>query len=308
MALIRCPNCNTSHDLDAAFLATGRRKVRCASCRSIFDAVNPESESAATLATLQPEPKNLDQLRGVIEPLPPERDPGLPATAAFLAPPEENLVAGTDISAGELEALFAAEARPRAGDVAGDVASRARGGAATAAQEAAPLRREAMPARAGLPAAQVVRKSVRKGMMAAMVMAAGLATLSALALLREDAMRLFPGTARLFERVGLSASARGLDIVEVQSQLITEQGHELLEVSGRIVNNSQRANKVPVLRFAIRGSAGNELYVWTAAVDTPELAAGDTVRFSRRLASPPPDSQSVMVRFVAKDDIVAAIR
>jgi hypothetical protein len=30
--------------------------------------------------------------------------------------------------------------------------------------------------------------------------------------------------------------------------------------------------------------------------------------FRRHLASPPPESHSVLVRFVAKDDIVAAIR
>lgn len=335
MALIRCPNCDTLHDLDDAFLATGRRKVRCASCRTVFEADESESDTAATVAMPVPEPK-APQPENTAPP--PEFEPE--PVAVLAAAPEmpetaEANAAGEDISADDLEALFAdsapaavradAEPEPMPAEEAGAPAraeedhpefdptslARAQDAAASAALEGDKPPGERRVRRGAGTMRKVNRppsRLARSGMVAAMVMAAGVGTASVLVMLREDAVRLFPATAVVFDAVGLSASTRGLDIVDVQSLMVMDDGNETLEVSGRVVNNSKRLLKLPVLRLAIRGAAGAELYVWTATADVGELGPGEATRFSRRLASPPAEAQSVMVRFVAKDDIVAAIR
>ena len=113
MALIRCPNCDTLHDLEGSFFASGPRKVRCASCRTIWEAVDPESSIAP-----RPVAPKFDS-----EPLPaeftaPEKnemeaalgqdaidamDFSVPEPPAKAAPAQDNI----DISSAELEALFA---------------------------------------------------------------------------------------------------------------------------------------------------------------------------------------------------------
>lgn len=365
MALIRCPNCDTLHDLDDAFLATGRRKVRCASCRTVFEAEEPESDTSVIVAMPLPEPKAPRQENASA----PAPVPQAPALDAFAAAEDEVAAAPDDaapdidgeanVSQDDLDALFgdapvsagmtepAGEVSASGEDASGwgetakpegappadpDALEHAQDGAvaagaasgANAEGEGASGERLAGERLAGERPAGERRarrgggtmkkvpppnaRLAKTGMVAAMVMAAGIGTVSSLVLLREDAMRLFPSTSRFFDAVGLSTATRGLDIVDVQSQLLYEDGQETLEVSGRVVNNAKRSLKLPVLRLAIRGGAGSELYVWTANADVTELGPGEAVRFSRRLASPPADSQSVMVRFVAKDDIVAAIR
>lgn len=383
MALIRCPQCDTLHDLDDALLASGRRKMRCASCRTVFEASADESGREVTIAmplppreaakgraagefsraelgepplgtrggrddentdeaTAQEAPDesaadDFDAMSAAMEPQASDADAEAAAMEAAMA---GGSAAGEDISAEDLEALFADDAPapppaavPGAGAEDADLMAQAMGevpdsGEGAAAQgvagegqategensEVPPLANAARRAnRRDAGAKKTGRKTSGpgkggRGMVAAMVMAAGFASVGSLVMLRDDVVRFIPGLATVFDRVGLATRAHGLDIVELQSQMMSEEGRETLEVTGRIINNTKRSLKLPVLRLAIRGSVGNELYVWTASADVPELAPGQATLFSRRLASPPPEAHSVMVRFVAKDDIVAAIR
>lgn len=343
MALIRCPNCDTMHDLDDAFLASGRRKVRCASCRTVFETTESESDSSFTVALPLPEPQALRNVSATVDvDAAPEmaEAPQSPPDAGTLAvdeapetePPLPALSSAQDaeISADDLEALFADEAPEAAAATAKADESTAKPvdepaerefdpaslaleqDAAAAARAPAEDAAERRSRRAGTKAnpakAMAAAPPPRGGIIAAMVMAASIGTVATLVMLRQETVRLFPATSKVFDAVGLSASARGLDILDVQSQMVSEEGRETLEVTGKVINNAKTPQKLPVLRLSIRGNAGNELYVWTANADTGELGPGETTRFTRRLASPPPESHSVMVRFVAKDDIVAAVR
>jgi hypothetical protein len=56
------------------------------------------------------------------------------------------------------------------------------------------------------------------------------------------------------------------------------------------------------LRFAIRNATGQEIYAWTNRPDRKTLDAGDKLPFHARLASPPPDSSDVVVRFANADE------
>lgn len=335
MALIRCPNCDTLHDLDGALFANGARKVRCANCRTVWSAEDP-IQSRDPLAALP----RLDSLRGMDEPLSGTR-PVAPESADAVAPDANTadantadaMTEGADISPEELEALFAEEAKtgPAAPQ---DPAPE------TATPESAPSPDEAPPfdpgslARAqdaeldakgeGAAAGRAERRArrlkatsahhkpparpSRMRPVAAMVAAAGFGTLATLVALRHETVRMVPETAALFEAFGLGVGARGLDIRDVHSRLMSEEGRETLEVTGSIVNPTKAPIKIPVLRLSIRNATGQDIYVWTATADQPELMPGEATSFRRRLASPPADAHAVMVRFVAKDDIVAAIR
>lgn len=330
MALIRCPNCDTLHDLEGSFFASGARKVRCASCRTIWEATDPESSTGPSLVIPKPEP-NIALPEPAVEAAPEAGDMALGQDAIdamdFSAPeppakddpaPKE----GADISAEELEALFAEEAKPaEAPAIAApaeptefnpDSLARAQDAAREAASEASVEERRKWRRDKHLAATEAHHrhgKPPKKSRSATvMLMAAGVGTLAMLGILRNEAVRLFPASAPVFEAVGLTVNPGNLDISEVRSRLVKEEGRETLEVTGTVRNLTKSPQKIPVMRLSIRSNSGQEIYVWTASTDLPELGPGEKTVFRRRLASPPAESHSVMVRFVAKDDIVAAIR
>ncbi len=333
MALIRCPSCDTLHELEGSFFAAGPRKVRCASCREVWEAKDPESPvSPIFVAPIREEAPALPEPEFDTAPaLEPALDqaaidamdfsPEPPPTAA----PSIEEEPAADISPEELEALFASEAasepsRPEAATPASledipafDPESLARAQDATLPpplpedpEERRQLRREKRLAATEAHHKHAV-KSVRRSPVAAMAMAAGIGTLATIGFLHGEITRLFPASAPLFAAVGLAGNMNGLDIAEVRSKLVVENDRETLEVSGTIANVTRDKMKIPVLRLSIRSATGQEIYVWTATADRLELAPGEKTGFTRRLASPPTGAHSVLVRFVAKDDIVAAV-
>jgi predicted Zn finger-like uncharacterized protein len=316
MALIRCPSCDTLHDLEGSFFAAGPRKVRCASCRTVWEATDPESPASIGRAAPRAEEASrdlLDTMAETPEPATPLDQAAIDAIDFSAAEPAAET--GADISADELEALFAGEAaaEPAAPEElpAFDPESLARSQDAVlettpaeSLEERRKLRREKRLAATDAHHKQGTR-SRKAGPVAAMAMAAGLGTFAVVGFLHNEVVRLFPASASLFEAVGLGQYA--LDIANVHSQLIREENRETLEVSGTITNHARTPLKIPVLRLSIRSGTGQEIYVWTATADRMELLPGEKTTFTRRLASPPQGSHSVLVRFVAKDDIVAAI-
>jgi hypothetical protein len=142
---------------------------------------------------------------------------------------------------------------------------------------------------------------------AVMFAAASIGTLATLAIFRHDVAVLFPAAAPAFEAVGLSTEESGLRFEDVRSRVSREDGKETLEITGLIYNNSGRRMLLPMMRLSIRSEGGQELFVWTATADQADIGAKDKLRFRRRLASPPPESHSVEVRFVSQQDIVASV-
>ncbi|MCZ8260258.1 MAG: zinc-ribbon domain-containing protein [Beijerinckiaceae bacterium] len=335
MALIRCPQCDTLHDVEGSFFAKGARKVRCAECRTVWEATDPDSKARQAIIPPLDLKINPPDIRAAAARTAPEAAPALDQAAIdamdFALPAETNAGEST-ISAEDLEALFAEEAQPAPANataaapapaeqpagfgepirVPQDLADQMTPPATPAAAPEDEPDRRANRRNRRLAAAEAHHKKDGKGTgrssMTGIVLAAGIGSLAMLGILRHETVRLFPQTAPLFAAIGLGVKQHQLDIDNVRSRLSRENGLETLEVTGTIANLSKSIQKVPVMRLSIRSTAGQEIYVWTATADQPELAPGESTSFRRRLASPPADSHSVMVRFVAKDDIVAAIR
>ena len=136
----------------------------------------------------------------------------------------------------------------------------------------------------------------------------GIGTLVALAIFRHETVRLMPSIAPAFEMFGLEVNSTGLEIHAVRSHILREDFRDTLEITGEIINITRARQPVPLLRLSLHAADGTQLYVWTGNADNAELGAGEKTLFRRRLASPPKDAEQVMVRFVARDDIVASIR
>jgi hypothetical protein len=125
---------------------------------------------------------------------------------------------------------------------------------------------------------------------------------------RNDFVRLFPQTAAFYALSGLSVNLRGLDFADVTTTAEQHEGVPILVVQGNIVNTARKVADVPRVKFIARNAARQEIYSWTVVPSRTVLSPGEIVPFRSRLASPPPDAQDVLVRFVDRRDVLAGAR
>ena len=120
---------------------------------------------------------------------------------------------------------------------------------------------------------------------------------------RSDVVRVMPQTASLFAAIGLPVNLRGLAFSDITTTREAHDGVTMLVVQGTITNVSKQTRDVARIRLAVKSAAGAEVYSWTALPTRSVLAPGDSEAFQTRLASPPPEGQSVEVRFFNRRDL-----
>lgn len=124
---------------------------------------------------------------------------------------------------------------------------------------------------------------------------------------RSDIVRVLPQTASFYAAIGLPVNLRGLAFDNVRMSRAENEGVGVLVVEGSIVNVTSRPVEVPRLRLALRNTAKNEVYAWTALPGRAILAPGEALPFRSRLASPPADASDVQVRFFSRRDLLAGL-
>lgn len=129
-----------------------------------------------------------------------------------------------------------------------------------------------------------------------------LTVIAAILAWRAEVVRAAPQTASLFARIGLPVNLRGLSFEDVKIERDTAEGVSVLVVRGAVTNVTRRRVEVPRLRFAVRDPSGAEVYHWTAQPARATLAAGESLEFQTRLASPPAEAHDVQVRFFGRRD------
>ena len=134
------------------------------------------------------------------------------------------------------------------------------------------------------------------------------AALASLIVWRTEVVRAVPQSAALFGAIGLPVNLRGLVFENVRTAAEMEGGIPIIIVEGSIANVVDKPVQVPRLRFAVRNRAGHEVYAWTSVSGRNSLGPEETVTFRTRLASPPPDSYEVAVRFFNRRDVLAGMR
>lgn len=298
--LIVCPSCATSYQVSAASLGGSGRSVRCAKCRTVWFATPTNTIEAAASARPEPRVAAAEPPPAPPEPAPPtaaDSDPWAEAFAeaaadqpAEASPDETATMASMDspplVPAPDPLADDALPERPRSAIPPEDI--------------------ESFAARSE-PPAKPRRLAIRSPRLMALIAALAVVEL-ALVLWRADVVALWPQTASFYRAIGLTVNLRGLAFVKVGSSKTLHDGITLLAVEGSIVNTAPRTVEVPRLRYAVRDAQGHELYAWTSLPSRPVLAPGEALPFHSRLASPPPASHDVAVRFFNRNDASAASR
>jgi predicted Zn finger-like uncharacterized protein len=307
--LVVCPNCATSYQVDPSALGSGR-SVRCVRCQHTWFASSEETPAA--LAQSYRDDLAHFSGRGV------DGGPGAdgpPAggadEAAFVPVPagtEPETEYGWNVAqppAAEPEGQSDAAPEPITVTDAPPLAPTDEPVAAAAEEPPLAEDIETVAARRARLDAERRRNRWLPGPVTTML--ALLAVIAALIAWRNEVVRWLPQTASLYAALRLPVNLRALEFANVTTQKETQDGVTVLVVEGTIVSTAKRIVEVPRLRFAVRDEAGHEVYAWTALPAQSVLAPGETLAFRSRLASPPRESNDVLVRFFNRRDLVAGV-
>ncbi len=322
---ITCPTCTSEYDLDENTIGPDGRKVRCVECKTVwtvtsqnpFDRLRaleePEKElfSAGPAADPPADPVPENQLL-VIEAAAPKpaktADPSAELDAWIAIASEHAVTTDPENDQNSVDALFDdAPAEP-----------------ITDVEEPITADNDAMPEEASaeeiIPVSPVQR--IRRGLINAHnahigqfrtkknrtvpLVAASVAVLvgvlMALIGFRDGIVATVPQMAGLYRAIGIHVNLRGLEIINIASQMTEADGVQVLVVKGEITNPGPDARPLPPIFFAVLDETEKEQYAWSAALDQPTIEAGATMPFRRRLASPPAEGRKVMVRFMKEGD------
>ena len=321
--LIICPSCETSYEVSVASLGAEGRSVRCVRCRQTWfaapppeagDAVSAINAAAASARYQQGAASSAEEAAAggspagdTIDQDPDSVDPNLAARAAdhaaatFDDPPPLEGESAAALLAAAFAAAASAEDAPSLAPAGDEAASAAEPGAKNPHDIESMAARRARRQKYNPPP-----REIRLGI--SLLIAVLLIADGAILGWRSTIVRAMPQTASLFRAIGLPVNLRGLDFSDVKTANEVSKGVGVLMVDGTIINVSGQMHEVPRIRFAVRNTAGTEVYTWTTLPERPTLAPGESEPFQTRLASPPGDGHDVVVRFFTRRDIAAGRR
>jgi predicted Zn finger-like uncharacterized protein len=298
--LLVCPHCATSYQVEDSAVGPAGRSVRCTRCRTVWFAANTAALSGIAAAhraemaqfagtasgaeeAVEPPPSPLAERPGERPAAIDAAEPDTEIRVVHDAPPLAQAQATNDPPAQPLSAASPAE-RPAGGDeteradIETVAARHAKGG----------RRRRRSPLQfPGWPTIILALAAIDMGLIG----------------WRAEIVRLLPQTAPLYAAISLPVNVRGLVFSDVEVETESREGVRVLLVKGIIASAATRNVEVPRLRFALRSAGGTEIYAWTALPARSVLAPGETLAFESRLASPPPDTHDVLVRFFNRRDL-----
>jgi predicted Zn finger-like uncharacterized protein len=317
--LIVCPSCATSYTIDPAALGAAGRTVRCARCKVTWlaggQSAAPEMAEFVDDPTAEAKTQADDGGR---------REPPQPAGDGAMSPNPDAAAKdqlGTEDDFGEEPVVPIGEIKPELETIDDEAGPSAPGQevvvdapslAPHAGHEHLPngpvdetdnvdaesyaARRQRLAARR-----KEKRRSSRWAALVLVLFAINVAVIGG----RDEVVRALPQTASFFAAIGLPVNLRHLKFENVKILKDAQDGVSVLIVEGTIASTASKPIAVPRLRFAARDAAGLEIYTWTALPSRSILGPGEHLEFRSRLASPPANARTVMVRFFNAQDASA---
>jgi predicted Zn finger-like uncharacterized protein len=305
---IQCPACSTRYEMPDGSLKAEGRKVRCASCKEVWNAKPDVVIEQPQLKAAISEPVEAANARINLKV---ERT----TDDDWAAPNEDEL----DNSQDDIDALFDTPSAEEFGGgivdepplVSVPVKPPTRMAALKNWMSARRSKKVSKPVTPKTVSGSKIASSktkTNKFPKAASIAAVLFLGLGASLVYRENVVSALPQSAKLYQLVGLPVNLRGVVIQNVTSRISLEQGNPELTVEGEITNVTRHTAKLSRLRFAIRSDNGREIYSWKASADKPVLEPGESMKFRRKLSGPPEEGHDVLVRFEAKGDMVAGVQ
>jgi predicted Zn finger-like uncharacterized protein len=327
---IVCPTCSAAYEIDEATVTESGRKVRCAACSTVWRVYPPQPEPAAFIVEPNANPYATEPEEDIFGEGGPMLRQAIEEQASHVDEPKTEVQSQNEsVSAAAIDAMDETLAKQ---DLANQDPTNQNLVASDASTEMTNLSETPADISADIPAvvaheeprqAKLTRPRPKTGANEAKAKKSTLGSLfswktasiaTALAVMvggvykRELVVRSIPQTATLYAALGMPVNLRGVEIRNVASRIIDDNGVNILVIDGDLQNVTKNKLDLPRLRFAVRGADGQEVYVWSAQADKNNLGPGETLNFRRRLAAPPQDGKDITVRFLTKADTTAGIK
>jgi predicted Zn finger-like uncharacterized protein len=307
---ITCPSCASEYDLPEGSVGPGGRKVRCVECQTIWQ-VNAlaGSETGPTMSAA-PEPTTPYESRSataqpeeMAEPDQAQDNDSADLNAWMTMANGKQADEGTGNDQNGIDSLFddvpsedKAETLPVVIEANNDAA----------AEIQAPLTaRPATRAKRGLIHGHVGQFRTSKNRVAPLAVGAAallLALIMGAVAFRSSIVAALPQMAGLYKAFGITVNLRGLEIIDIASELTEADGISVLVIKGTVRNPGHEARDVPPLFLAVLDENEKEHYGWSVTLEERRIEAGASLPFRRRLATPPAEARKVMVRFYKQGD------
>lgn len=114
---------------------------------------------------------------------------------------------------------------------------------------------------------------------------------------RQDIMAALPGTRSLYHTLGFAVADNPVDFSDVSYRWTTVEGKPMIEVTGQVVNVTERTVKVPRVLVNVRDGASRGPVQATANVQADSLAPKESANFTLEFVSPSKDISQIELEF-----------
>ena len=118
------------------------------------------------------------------------------------------------------------------------------------------------------------------------------AVIGALAIFRQDIVRVWPRSASAYAAVGLSVNPIGLRVEQLKAVPSLQAGHAILAVSGVIRSISNRAVPAPPLRISLFNAQGKRVAGQIVVLQGAPIPPGQVRHFATAIFDPPFSAQN----------------
>lgn len=119
---------------------------------------------------------------------------------------------------------------------------------------------------------------------------------------RNYLVQIWPATAKLYQMVKLDVKTTnklGLEIKNLTTKSVLENGVVRLTVTGNIVNVTGHQQPIPRIAIQLVDSKGLHVYSWSTSSGSENVEPWGTVAFSSSMNQPPEDAKHVKAHLIA---------
>ncbi|MGD0190468.1 MAG: DUF3426 domain-containing protein [Rhizomicrobium sp.] len=113
---------------------------------------------------------------------------------------------------------------------------------------------------------------------------------------RQDIAIVWPQTATFYRAIGKPVNTTGLAVKDLSYKNESENGQEVLAITGRVTNVTTHELTVPPIRVTLTDDDRRVVYDWSFSAGVATLAGGKSVAFVTKLASPPSTARHAQVQ------------
>lgn len=115
---------------------------------------------------------------------------------------------------------------------------------------------------------------------------------------QNKVVEIYPDLAGFYRLFGQQINIVGLNFADVRTDRVWRDGHEVLTVRTKIVNETNRMVSLTPIRVALIDENGQIIYEWNTTPDIAVLEGRGVYEFETELSSPPRDVRRVRLKFL----------